>query len=45
MRATVTYGARDVRVEDVPDAVGTDVHTMKVGDIVVASARRRHFIS
>src|SRR6266496_3116463 len=49
MRATVMYGAGDVRIENVPDArlveatdaigaveaVGADVRTVKIGDVVV----------
>jgi hypothetical protein len=40
MRATVMVSAGDVRIETVPDArvveaVGADVRTMKVGDVVV----------
>src|SRR6266568_4700010 len=44
MRATVMYGAGDVRIENVPDArlidptdaLGADVRTVKAGDLVVA---------
>ena len=35
MRATVMYGAGDVRAENVPDAVGRDVRIVKRGDLVV----------
>ena len=43
MRATVMFSAGDVRIENVPDtrvveAVGADVRTMKVGDVVMPFA-------